>query len=447
MIHKIRSLRSHSVFRYGAASALPRGLAILTTLVITPLGIERLGALDYGLWVLATQIPALIVSPDLGLGNGIVSEMSGIHRREGGLASQRRRLVGLMKVLAVVAAIWLGVGLLAAGLYARYSTPDDSTMWRLLAAFAVCLASFTAGIPATVTARAQLAQEQGHRAVLWEGVGKAATLITSVAVLSLAPTLVGLVLASVLPTTVAAWINAHMYLRRLSVAPSPKKAPTLHEAYRDNRRVFGLGKHFVLLQVCYLVGTGLDPYIINGLSSTRDVTFASVVRRPYDMLPLIVTMYTAALWPVFARLQAEQRYRRVRRLVVGMSLAGAGIVAAAGLAVMFFRQELYGFLGQGQVFPTASDLGWVTLHVSASVAVLVVTVYLNAISAVRPQVYILIPGTIALLVVKVVALGVGDIHDYFAAAALGYILLSGGPISVLALTQLRNKRLAPGAAS
>lgn len=437
--------------RYGLASLLPRGTAILTMLVVTPLGIERLGPFDYGLWVLATQVPNIVVSPDLGLGQGVINGMAHVHRRDGNLSAERSRLNGLVKLLWVIAGTWFIVGVGASSIYVLVSGTPSASVWPLVTAFVVSLACFTSGVPATVFARAQLAQENGHRSVLWEGAGKILTLVLCVAVLAFSPNLILLVLAYMLPTTLAMWSNAILFAKReYSQAPSDP-TPSLRQALQQNKGLFGVGKYFVILQVCYVVGIAADPYIVNAMGSTRDVTYISVARRPYEMLPLVVSLYSTALWPVFARLHSAAQWQRLRKLTVSVTAGGAMAVAFAGLLIVAFANPIYSFLGRGQVNPTRADLLWITLHMSATVIVMVVSIYLNATGVIRIQAVIMVLATTAIVVGKVVVLSIADVHSFIGWSAASYVVFTAVPLTRLALRRLRppdksegGARCAPG---
>jgi O-antigen/teichoic acid export membrane protein len=411
-------------------------LAIVTTLLLMPLGINRLGADQYGIWVLATQIPTLVVSPDLGLGQGLINEMGAHHRRWGTIATQQARLFGLVKLLSWIAFGWLALGTIAAAMYASNSQPTGATQVELFTALCLGLACFTSGIPATIWSRTQLAQERGHVAIVWEGAGKLASLAACIAILLLAPSVLGLVIAYVLPSTLALWGNAVTYVRSEFATSRPWSTPSLRVAYKQNKGTFQLGKYFVLMQFSYLFSTALDPYLINNYLGTEQVTTWTVLRRPFDLLPLAVSLYSTALWPVFARMQARTEYTRLRRIVVVLVGGSFALTLVLGCLLTAFRVPLFDFLGQGVVTPNLEDLLWLTLLTALSTAVLVMNNYLNAVEAIRAQAVIIVGGTAFVLGAKLAALSLGDLQDYFAASALSYLLFFAGPLVALTARKL-----------
>lgn len=429
------TLTQHSVLRYGAASLLPRGLAIFTAIALTPLALERLGPVEYAYWILATQIPSLMIAPDLGLGQGVINEMTDVHLREQSLRSQQKRLAGLVKLLAVVALVWFGLGTAVSVLYVLNVTSSDDAAWLLLTALAISLACFTSSIPATILARAQLAQELGHRALIWEGGSKIITLISSAATLLLFPNLLLLVLAYMLPLTAGVWLNALSFCRYEFGGAARERSPRLRHALAENRHVFKLGKYFVVLQICYVLSIALDPFLINALLSADDVTYFSVTRRPYEMLPLVVALFSTSLWPVFIRLRGAAQWRRLRVLTFGVTGFGGLAVAILGVLITFWAGTIYSFLGRGFVDPSMSDLLWVALHVTASAVVMVLTVYLNSASIVRQQAMVMVGATVLVVAVKLVSLSWG-IHAFIAVSSASYVLAVALPISLLAVLHI-----------
>lgn len=437
MRHQMSRLARHSIVRYGVASILPRGTAILTAFALAPLGMSRLGPVEFGFFILATQVPNLVVAPDLGLGNGIVNEVSEAQRRDGNVLAVRAQLVGLARLLRLVAAGWFLVGGVAAFVYVTATLDHQSEQSRLFTALVLGLGCFVAGIPATVWRRVQLAQEVGHRSMIWEGVGKVVALLACIAVLLLAPDLRLLVVAFVLPPSLALWINAATFVRReFGGLDSEFARPSTRAAFSANRHVFKIGKYFVLLQVCYVLSVAIDPFLINAAYSTSDVTYLNILRRPYDALPLIVSLFSLSFWPVFSRLHTSGQARRLRMLAIGSAATSFLVIAIVGLGILGASAPLYSFLGQGYVEPSRIDLLWITLHVSASASLMVMVNLLNALGEIRSQAAIMAISTICIISAKLAVLQIGDIHTFIAIATICYVSFSVLPLTILAMRRL-----------
>lgn len=436
-------LRHTSVAKYGLASLVPRTLAILTTLIITPLAIAELGLSGFGFWVLATQIPSMVVSPDLGLTQGLVNELGPIHRRSGSLESERDRLFDVQRLLGIIALIWLIMGLAAAYIYTD-STQTAQNRVPLFASLGVALVIFVLGIPAMVWTRAQLAQERGHEYVLAEGVGKAASLVLSIVVILLAPSPVALVAAFMGPATLASWWNARLYTRR-EFGQAVRQSPPgrLRTIFRSERNLFHTGGYFVIMQVAFLLGTSIDPYIIGAFVDTDGVAYVNVIKRPFDFLPLTVTLFAPSLWPLFLRLRDSRDYSRMARILIGVTGGSALIMSALSALIVLLRAPLYDFLGAGTVTPSPLELVACSLLVIAVTIATVVGSYLKAADLIRSQAMILLVGALMGLALKTLALTYHGVTAYLVVAAVAYLMLTTLPLCLLTAWSLSKSRRDP----
>lgn len=427
-----RRVIGSSVAKYGAASLVPRGTAIITVLTVTPLVISRLGVIPYGYWMLATLIPTVVAAPDLGLTQGLINETSAVHRRDGNLRREASRLFGLERVLRWIAATWLVGGCVVAALYTGLARSGDresgTTLFWCLVLSLLC---FTASIPAILWSRAQLAQEMGHRSVLWEGVGKVASLVASLIVLFTWPNVFLLVLAYMLPPTLSAWCNASQFIR-VELGGRPPTIPGVRRTLSESRAIFSSGRYFLVFQVCFLVGSSLDPFLVNWFLSTVSFSYLSIARRPFDMLPLVVTLFGASLWPVFSRLQDQGRIALLQRTVLSTSLWASGFVLCSGIFLALASGPVYQYLGQGHISVQFADLIWLTLQTMAVTIGVILSLFLNAMSRLRAQAWILVASTLFSIALKYWTIATLDIHAYIAVAALLYLLTNTLPMGILA---------------
>ncbi|MDV6376025.1 lipopolysaccharide biosynthesis protein [Deinococcus arenicola] len=444
---RLQALRSSSVLRYGLTNLLPRSVAILITLIVTPLAISRLGLLEYGVWALATLVPNLVPTPDLGLTNGVVNEVARTHQRDGHLRSERGRLLGLKKLLGLIAIVWLALGAGGLAVYTFAGGASDVAPLKVYTALLLALAIFVVGIPPTLWNKAQLAQERGHEYLAWEGVGKVTSLVASVLVLLLVPNLYLLIIATMLPSVIASLINGWRYQRsELGPAAAGEPSMSLRQIIQQNRAVFSAGKFFVLFQVAFLLGTAMDPFIIKNLLGTRDVAYLTLARRPFEALPLVVTLFSTALWPVFYRLNAANQVGEVKRLLLRIGGGTVLLLALLSGAILLFSGPIYRYLGNGAVNIRVGDLLWIALSISAVTLVIICNNYLNAMHLLRQQAFVQVGAAVTGLVCKVISLRVGGLPAYFATAAVVYFTLALLPSLWLTLQhlQLRQRQAAEG---
>lgn len=440
---KIVNVRRSSVVRYGIASLFPRAVATGGILVITPLGIAALGGEAFGLWLLATYITAIVVSPDLGLGNSVVNDFASIRAAGESLSTQARRIRGLTRMLFVVAGLWLIVGTAGISLYVLSLAGQenrDALFWSLV----LGLICFLLAVPTAILQRIQLAYERAARAVLWEGVGKVVAVGASITVLLIAPNVHLLVVAYMLPVSVCAWINALNFCRESGIRVW-RGGPSISRAFRENRAFLGVGRWFLLIQVSYLMLSSADPYILNAFYGEHGVVYVNVLRRPYEVLTLLVSMYAIALWPVFRRFVLAGEVVKLKRLFVWALCASIALVFVGGAAIMVAASSVYGYLGAGTVEAKTRDLWSLLLLMAATAAVMIVSNFLNALSRVRGQALFFVCGSVGVLSMKFVAAINSDVHGFVAAGAISYFILLGVPLLLYAWVSLR--RSSAGSAS
>lgn len=435
---RLETLRRSSVVKYGIANLLPRGVALLGAIILTPLALSRLGVVDYGIWVLATLIPSVISTPDFGITYGVVNEVSRTYQRDGDIAAERGRLLGLNRLLNWIAAGWLVVG--SAGITAYvFLGQNGEQATRMFAALLLALGIFIFGISTTLWSRVQLAMERGHEAVNWEGVGKVVSFAASLLVLLFVPNLLLLVAVTLLPNVVTAYLNA-LRFRRATFGPQPTTpALPLAEVIRKNRGVLRAGQYFLMGQVAYLIGTALDPFLINHFLSARDVTYLSVARRPFEALPLVVTLFSTSLWPVFHRLNETGQVQQLGRVLGRLVWGALGVLLVFSGIMIALNRPLYAFLGSGQVQPEVVDLLWIAARIVGVTLSIIVSNYLYAVNLVRTQALMWLSSAVLALLVNLVVLSRADIHTYIAASTATYLLVGVTPLALLAFRHLRGR--------
>lgn len=429
-----------SVMRYGVASAAARMSTIVTALVLTPLAIDRLGLSGYTIWVLALTVPNLVASPDLGVSQGLVNRLAEVHLRDGHLAEERGRLSDLTRLLALVALAWLAIGSVACFIYVICFTnsaqlPRD----QMLSALLVALAAFILGIPASVWSRAQLAQERGHVPIAWEAGGRLLAFATSLLVLQLCPNVLLLVVASLLPVAGMAWANAWLYSRSLSIDGRLRNRSGISGVYRENGAAIRQGRRFLTLQLIWLATIGSDLFLIGAMEGARGVAYYTIARRPFDLLPLVVGLFSAALWPVFHRLHALGLHNRVRAVLVQLTIGGFFAVLSLSAVVIWFRGPIYSYLGAEMIDISVVDLRWLSIQAAAIVVVMVLTNYLNAVDRVRAQSRIAMVTALPIILLKIGSLVSGDVHDFILVSSAVYVLCVCVPMAALGVVGFRAK--------
>ncbi|WP_412030351.1 lipopolysaccharide biosynthesis protein [Deinococcus yunweiensis] len=435
----VNQFRNNSVIKYGFANLFPRSIAILTAVVFTPIAIKQLGVNDYGLWSLAILIPNLVSSPDLGITYGIVNEMSRVFREEGNLRSQRERLLRLCQLLAVISFGWLLLGTVGLIWYSfganRTSNMPSSYEFSVLL---LGLLVFILGIPASLWGRVQLAQERGHEYFRWEGIGKTIGFIGSLVILITMPNVYVLIIVFLLPSVLTAYLNARYYIiEQLGSLSMPSW--NLRKSIIENRAVFASGKYFLAFQITFLIGTAIDPFIVNALLSTKDVAYLSIARRPFDALPLAVTLFSTALWPVFFKLNSEDRVIEIKSLLLRILAGSCGLICILSVLIIGFSEPIYRYLSQGKMIFSKADLIWISLQMISYTAILIFNNYANAVDLLKSQMWIQIVAAGVGVFAKVLALKYGGLSLYFFVSSAVYAVFALAPMAWLTFGHIRHR--------
>lgn len=436
---KIGILRSNSIVKYGLTNLLPRSVAILIILIITPIAIQKLGVADYGLWALATLIPNLITSSDFGITYGIVNEMSRINSEQGDLRNQRERLLGLARLLTLIAVGWLILGTAGLSWYA-FSAGHASGIEpdRVFTVLLLALGIFTLGISPSLWSRVQLAQERGHEYLRWEGIGKIVSFLASLLVLLLIPNLYLLVVASLLPNILVNYANARQYIRT-ELGPPHGPRWSIRKTLNENRMVFAAGKYFFIFQLTFLVGSAIDPFIVNSLLSTKDVAYLTLARRPFDALPLTVTLFSAALWPIFYQLNANNKLEKLKKVLFRITAGSSGILVILSLLIIIFFEPIYSYLGQGKITVSQMDLFWIAIQTLSITIILILNHYMSAVNLLRSQMWVQITASTVGIITKFLALKYGGLSAYFPTASIIYFTFALVPMAWLTIGHIQRR--------
>lgn len=422
-------LKRSSVTKYWSAAFFPRVVAIVSIFVITPLALKEFGVIGFGYWTLATFATGLVISPDLGIGNSVVNEFSGLRNSGEKLSEQSRRIRSLVSLLGFIACTWLIIGILFALIYSRFVVEGEYAEPTFVA-LTIGLFCFLTAVPIAIIQKIQLSFEVANKAVLWEGVGKFLSLVLSLSVIYWIPNIYLLIVAYMFPVTITAWINGLRFMRTNQIHLFGGRA-TMREIFAGNKRTVSIGKWFVVIQVSYLFLTALDLYIVNAFRGPGAVTEVSVIKRPFEVIPVFVSMYAVALWPIFRRLVQSGDEKKLSKYFLIISFFTIGITLIGGIFIMLISPWLYRVISSATVQPDLFVLISVTVLVVMNGVIMVFSSLLNAVSMVKTQAIICIFGSLLSFACKIIGLTNFGIQGFFIFSAASYLLFLFIPLIAL----------------
>ncbi len=296
----------------GIASALSKGVSILTLWVSIPLTIGYLGGERFGVWMTISSFGALLAFADMGLGNGLMNAVSDAYGRKNvddikKYISSAFIILGGLSVLLLFGFILLRE---FASLPDMLAVSDDQAREELdisLAIFAVC---FALNIPLNIVQRVQMGLQTGYAASFWQMMGATAGLVALFIVMAIHGGLPWLIAAGFGTPLFVAVLNSVVFWGKTR----PDLQPSLGEyRWAYARQLIRTGFLFFVLQASASVAYASDNIIIAHLLGQEVVAQYSVVSRLFEGLLMGIAVFMMPLWPAYAEAAASGEYGWIKK--------------------------------------------------------------------------------------------------------------------------------------
>jgi O-antigen/teichoic acid export membrane protein len=396
----------HSFRRYrgiilgGGFAVLSKLISVVTVALSVPLTLKYLGSERYGMWMTISSLFAVLSFADLGIGNGLVSALAS---SQGQRASETMvRLISSSFFMLV--GLGLGVILVFMGSFpfVPWGSVFGVTSARAVAeagpSVLAFIVFFAIGLPLTLVQRVQMGLQESWLASLWQSGGSVISLIGVLVAAHLEASVVWLVVAMNGGSVFASILNA--------IVEFGFRKPDLHPRWSNYDRsvVRGLlatGGIFVGLQLCVVIGTASDPFVIAQIFGASAVGPYSVACKLYQTL-LVFGLFIYPLWPALGEALGRKDYAWARialhRAIV-LSVA-VGSVLAAGF-VLFGRAVIEVWLG-GKIVPDMLVIGGFAACILMSAYGAPITSLLNNKEFLPLQLKMYATASIAALALKIV---------------------------------------------
>jgi O-antigen/teichoic acid export membrane protein len=324
----------------------------------------------------------MLVWADLGLGNGLMTQLSRSLGTDDQPRAQREisttyflvSIVGVMMLLAIFISLHFLSWTSILGL-------SDSMGQQARTLAMVSLGMFACNVPISLIQRVQYAAEQVSRSNLITALGPWTSLLFAATAAIVGAPLWVLVLAAASGPPLANIFASATFFRA---------NPHLRPAWRTIRRdqaapLLRLGGAFLVITTMAAVAYNLDNLVIAQVSGASVVTDFGVSARLLAALGLLVTVVNQPLWPMHARAIAAHDYPWVRRNTARMVKVSSAAVLLASVVVIALAQVLLDVLtkgGQTANYPLLLALASWWLIVSATSPLSMVQ---NAAGNLRPQ--------------------------------------------------------------
>jgi O-antigen/teichoic acid export membrane protein len=419
--------RHRRVILTSLASMLAKVMSIATALISVPLTLHYLGAERYGMWMTMSSLVAMLGFADFGIGNGILNAVAGAHGRDEAAAIREYVSSGLF-VLSLIA---VAILLLFAGAYhfvpwyKIFNVTSPGARADAAPALAILIACFAAAIPLGVVQRVQMGLQKGFMASLWQCFSSLLGLGGVVLAIYFQAGLVWLVLAFAGAPLIASLFNTIIYFGWLHPAVSP--AP-VSVSRRATMEIAHMGLLFFVLQIVSALAYTSDNIVIAQILGAKAVAAYAVPQRLFSIIPMVLAMVLAPLWPAYGEATARgdtawvnHTFKRSFALAVGLAtITSAFLVLVGGPLIRLWVN--------GAVVPSLLLLvglgAWQVVQAGGNA----IAMLLNGTSVIKFQVIIAAATGIAAIIAKIFMVKAIGVSGAVWATTACFMIFSGIPL-------------------
>jgi O-antigen/teichoic acid export membrane protein len=432
-----------------ALSALWSGVAwvtsVATALVIVPVVLHHLGSERYGVFATITAIAGLVGWADLGLGNGLISEVAAAQGRDDSASVARAVSTAFFALLSLAV-------LLAAVFAAVYSFVPWPSVFNVAGGAASgvgpAAAAFSTGVllalPLAVVQRTEIGMQETFVASAWQALGSVLGLVGVIVAVGVGASLPYIVLAvAVAPAVALAGNGGDLFFRR-----RPTLRPALARVDRGTASaLLRIGALFFVLQIAIAVAYESDALVLAQILGPAAVTTYSVTMRVFLVIPGLAGFVLAPLWPAYgeaiSRGDADWVRRTLRRALRGgllLSVSGAALLALVARPAV----QVWAGFRPPYLLVLAAAIWVVVMTVGA-----VLAAFLNGAREIRAQIVLallMMTTNLGLSIAFTRWVGVSGVIWGSIAAQLGVVVIVSTLIvpRVLDRIEMREPQLLPG---
>lgn len=348
-------LRTRRLLATGSASVVVQFIGVTTTLVVTPLLVRGLGAVQFGIYATIASTVSWLGLAQIGLTPSVLNELS----TEKALKSPRSGAVAVSSATAIQVVISgaLLAGLVATAPFVSWADAFNAPTALESAASTAALILFTTfivQIPLGVGKVAFEAHQQGYIAQGWQLGSYLLRLGFVVVVVTMGGSLPMVALAITLPAVLAQLGQyGHAFW---GAYPEWRPRATL-ASWRVGRALLGVGADFLILSIAGLVIAATDNLVIAHVVGPAAVTPYAVTFTVTQLPTVFTLLILQAAWPAYREASTTdipwllQMHRRIRRMSIGVPLL-------AGVVFLFVGRDFIELWAGSEAVPTRSVLAW-----------------------------------------------------------------------------------------
>ncbi len=382
------------------ASALARGVSVLTALLPIPFVLAYLGTERYGLWSTVNSFVILLAFSDLGMGNGLLNAVSEAHGKDDQEAALRYVSSTFFALGGLAVILLSGFTLLYRWIpWPRiFNVSSPAATAEAGPAMAVFVGLFLISLPLSISQRVQLGYQEGFRNSLWEGLGNLVGLVGVLLGTYLRAGLPWLVLARTGGLTLTALLNSLILFSFTRPWLRPRWGHVTAEAVK---KILRLGLLFFILQLTVALAFASDNLVAAQVLGPEAVTQYSIPAQLFNIIPAILLMMLNPLWPAYGEAIARRDIAWVKRTLGRSLLLSALLTGLPALLLVIFGAPLVTLWVGPKVTPSfllLLGLGvWMMMQTLGNA----VAMFLNGASVVKFQMIIAVVMASSALIAKI----------------------------------------------
>lgn len=330
------------------SAAISRGLSMVVPLITVRVTLQYMGSEIYGLWNAFLSFFVAFSFADLGLGSGLMTELSKSTAMEDEKLS-KKIVSSCYSILLFTSIVLILIFLIL------YPVVDWSSLVNakssktiLLAAsitFAIVIPKIL-NIPVALISRTQLAMQEGYISNLWECVSCLLNLFLVLIICYLDLGVLTLIWVYASIPVVVSFLNSLIYFR--------KTRPELEPSFffydkKISRSLLAVGLQFCFLSILTSISFSIDNFIVANVCGLTEVTSFSIFYKIVSIIGAICLMVSYPLWTANGEALQKGDYSWVKKTTKKISLLSSFFALICSVGVFIFIKPALSILTAGIV--------------------------------------------------------------------------------------------------
>jgi O-antigen/teichoic acid export membrane protein len=335
-----RTKRTAAVISAARMGLVAKALTLFIAVAAQPLIVRHLGIERYGAYVTVTALASFMTFADLGIGNGLISELTR-HRARKDLAAMQSLVSSAQLFLTAIGVVVATLGALSYFAPWELLLHSDIPANELRLAGATFLVVFGLGVPLSLSQKLLLTELRGDLAATWAAAQGILSAVAAVLAALAGANLPVMVAVTVGSFTLVGGIQTVWLLRtRAEYVPSISRVES-----QVVRRLLRKGAVFLILGIGGALAYQLDLAIVSSQIDTASAGRLAVAIRVLTVVQQLTNTSLTQLWSAFSHAiehgdhawvrQVLWRSTAVIAVITGAVLVPLVLIAPWGIKLLF----------------------------------------------------------------------------------------------------------------